>query len=194
MSPQPSCGDICQIWTWYSIVNQCFRNWQKWENKEAGENWLSNPHPCLTDLDFHNEATKWRISKVWARATRFTQAFGKGHSLPCRVAEVFVSGETTLWRLRCDGVSLLSSSLLLRRLKHSVSNHWRSFWIGSFSKLLSVFGRQYPSKGVGSCQIVNNEVSISIHNIVNMMSFSSLNDTVVSFWCSNDAVNYKYNS
>ena len=29
VSPQLSCGDTCQIWTWYSIGNQCCDNGEK---------------------------------------------------------------------------------------------------------------------------------------------------------------------
>ena len=46
MSPQLSCGDTCQIWTRYSIVNVCFDNNGKYGKFRNGDNWLSNPHPC----------------------------------------------------------------------------------------------------------------------------------------------------
>ena len=45
MSPQLSCGNTCQIWTWYSRGNQCFGNGGKSGNKRNGWNWFSNPHP-----------------------------------------------------------------------------------------------------------------------------------------------------
>ena len=45
MSPQLSVGDICQIWPWYSIPDQCFDNIEKWESRNPG-NWFSNLHPC----------------------------------------------------------------------------------------------------------------------------------------------------
>ena len=32
VSPQLSCGDICQIWTWYSIGDQYFYNSENWDN------------------------------------------------------------------------------------------------------------------------------------------------------------------
>ena len=47
MSPQLSCGNTCQIWTWYSICNQCFDNGEKSGNQRNGGNCFSNPHPRL---------------------------------------------------------------------------------------------------------------------------------------------------
>ena len=45
MSPQLSCGNTCQIWTWYSIGNQCFDNGEKSGNYRNGGNCFSKPHP-----------------------------------------------------------------------------------------------------------------------------------------------------
>ena len=45
MSPQLSCGNTCEIWTWYSIGNQCFDKGEKSGNSRNGGNWFSNPHP-----------------------------------------------------------------------------------------------------------------------------------------------------
>ena len=44
VSLQLSCGDTCQIWTWYSIEKQCFNSSQKLGKQRIGKNWLSNPH------------------------------------------------------------------------------------------------------------------------------------------------------
>ena len=47
--PQLSCGDTCQIWTWYSIANVSFGNSDKLGKQRNGGDWLSNPHPWSND-------------------------------------------------------------------------------------------------------------------------------------------------
>ena len=40
-------GDIGLIWMWYSIVNQCFYNFEKLRKSRNGVILLSNPHPRI---------------------------------------------------------------------------------------------------------------------------------------------------
>ena len=45
MSPQLSCGDTCQIWTWYSIANDSFDISKNSENNGTEEIGLVTPTP-----------------------------------------------------------------------------------------------------------------------------------------------------
>ena len=45
VSPQLSCGDTCQIWTWYSIAHMYFDDVENWENNGTEEMGLVTPTP-----------------------------------------------------------------------------------------------------------------------------------------------------
>ena len=45
MSPQPSCGDICQIWMWFKESNRYFCKIQNFACGEINERNFSNPQP-----------------------------------------------------------------------------------------------------------------------------------------------------
>ena len=47
VSPQLSCGDICQIWTWFKISNLLFWYNEISRNREINERSFSNPFPWL---------------------------------------------------------------------------------------------------------------------------------------------------
>ena len=47
VSPQLSCGDTCQIWTWYRIGNCCFITLKNFENNGTAEIGLVTPTPDL---------------------------------------------------------------------------------------------------------------------------------------------------
>ena len=54
MSPQLSCGDTCQIWTWCSMINQYFassekqNNTKKWETNETQKTGWVTPTPATS--------------------------------------------------------------------------------------------------------------------------------------------------
>ena len=45
VSPQLSCGDICQIWMWYKEYNRYFGRIKNLAYGEINERSFSNPHP-----------------------------------------------------------------------------------------------------------------------------------------------------
>ena len=54
VSPQLSCGDTYQIWTWYSISNKCFDNGENCEINGTGEICLiTPPWTTTTEPIFH---------------------------------------------------------------------------------------------------------------------------------------------
>ena len=48
VSPQPSCGDTCQIWMWFEESNMYFREIENSAYGEINERSFSNPHPRAT--------------------------------------------------------------------------------------------------------------------------------------------------
>ena len=52
VSPQLSCGDICQIWMWYKEYNRYFGRIENLAYGEINERSFSNPHPwwCIMPL------------------------------------------------------------------------------------------------------------------------------------------------
>ena len=46
VSPQLSCGDTCQIWTWFEVSNLLFWEIEICRNEEINRRSFSNPHPC----------------------------------------------------------------------------------------------------------------------------------------------------
>ena len=50
MSPQLSCGDICQIWMWFEESSVYFCKIENLANGETNERSFSNPHPCSVIL------------------------------------------------------------------------------------------------------------------------------------------------
>ena len=52
VSPQLSCGNTCQIWTWYTIASMYFGDAEKLGKRRNGGNWLSNSNPWfIVDWD-----------------------------------------------------------------------------------------------------------------------------------------------
>ena len=46
VSPQLSCGDTCQMWTWFEESNMYFCHIENFAYGEINERSFSNPHPC----------------------------------------------------------------------------------------------------------------------------------------------------
>ena len=55
MSPQLSCGDICQIWMWFKNSNMCFCKIENVPNGKYNKWTLSNPHPWTLINDQFDE-------------------------------------------------------------------------------------------------------------------------------------------
>ena len=49
VSPQLSCGDICQIWMWFEESNMYFSHIENFVYGEINERSFSNPHPRYVD-------------------------------------------------------------------------------------------------------------------------------------------------
>ena len=52
VSPQPSCGNTCQIWMWFRESNRYFCKIENFAYGEIGERSFSNPHPWKVCIGF----------------------------------------------------------------------------------------------------------------------------------------------
>ena len=54
MSPQQSCGAICQIWMWYSTAIQCFDDTKKWRKLQNGRKFALTQPLTHNTRSLHN--------------------------------------------------------------------------------------------------------------------------------------------
>ena len=59
VSPQLSCGDTWQIWTWLKVSNLYFCKIKISRNGEINERSFRNPHPCISET-IKNSWCSWR--------------------------------------------------------------------------------------------------------------------------------------
>ena len=80
MSPQLSCDNTCQIWTWYTIANIYFGDAEKLGKSRNGGNCLSNPHPWFPGRFSQASATYLKIGCPLCELVALTwlKALGKG--------------------------------------------------------------------------------------------------------------------
>ena len=63
VSPQLSCGDICQIWMWFEESNMYFCHIENFTYGEINERSFSNPHPRLGRHWFHTHKACWSCAQ-----------------------------------------------------------------------------------------------------------------------------------
>ena len=87
VSPQMSCGDTCQIWTWYHTGNHCFDHSEKWENNGTEKIGLVTPTPVVSRT--------WGVQMMIV-STKF--AIDLLNSLPGNARKLLEESEVRKWR------------------------------------------------------------------------------------------------
>ena len=69
VSPQLSCGDTWQIWTWLKVFNLYFCYIKIHRNRKITERSFSNPHPCIWDNFMIDWGAVKKSLMIWAQSS-----------------------------------------------------------------------------------------------------------------------------